>query len=455
MGDAGLSFAVAGIPAYVSAITFPYTVAAPTLMIASRLPKRKNFPLRCISCLAVLVLVSELYTYITDVLLTRNQELMQYLLYFLTSRFFCLFLLMGVSVKIIYSVGFWDALFCATTGYCLQHIQAKIDSIIMEFVITCDLFWLHETLINLLVATSVYALFYFLFLRKQKKVVSYEVNRIQAALAACVVGVNIFYNSFGIAYLSIIIDDLRAAGLETATADRLMIFIYVMSMLVAVLALALDFSTSSAKSLEVEKAALNQILEEGKRQYESEKCNTELISLKCHDLKHQLAAMKGKIYEEQIEELTETINIFDGSIKTGNEAIDVVLTQKNLYCERHGIRLTCLLDGENYHFIPIHELYALFNNAIDNAIEAVEKLPEEKRIISVTESVLGGLITLHIQNYFNGKLTYKAGMPQTDKEGEGHGYGVKSIKMIAEKNGGGISIKATDDTFTLSIFFSR
>ena len=453
MGDVDLSFAVAGLPAYVTAITFLYTVVAPTLMIASRLPKRKNFPLRYALCLAVLTLVSELFTYATEMLLKSDPELIQYILYFLTFKFFCTFLLTGVSVGLTFHVGFWDSLFCVTAGWCLQHIQAKIGAIFLEFIVKAELFWVHETLINLLIATSFYALFYVLFLRNLKQVASYAVSRIQVALAACVVGVNIFYNSFGIAYLSMIVLDLRGAGIEPTTANQLMIFIYVMSMLVAILALALEFSTSSTKHLEVEKEALNKILEEGKKQYEYEKRNTELINLKCHDLKHQLAAMKGKIYEEQIEELAETINIYDGNIKTGNEALDVVLAQKNLYCSHHGIRLTCLLNGENYNFIPLHELYALFNNAIDNAIEAVEKLPEEKRIISVTETISGRLITLHIENYFNGTLTYKDGLPQTDKEGDGHGYGVKSIKMIAEKNGGGISIKATEDTFTLSIFF--
>ncbi|MCM1086458.1 MAG: ATP-binding protein [Lachnospiraceae bacterium] len=454
MGDADLSFAVEGLPAYVSAITFLYTVVAPALMIANKLPKRSKFPLRCISCLAVLAFVSELFTCITDLLLQRNPDLIQYILYFLTFKFLYTFLLTCTSVQNIYNVGFWDALFCVTAGYCLQHMQAKIGAIIMEFVIKVELFWVYETLINLLIATLFYALFYFLFLRKQKKVASYAVSHGQVALAACVVGVNIFYNSFGIAYLSLIVYDLRTAGIETATADQLMIFIYIMSMLVAMLALALDFSTSFTRHLQVEKEALNKILEEGKKQYEYEKRNAELINLKCHDLKHQLASMKGKIYEEQIEELTEAINIYDGDIKTGNEALDVVLAQKSLYCSHHGIRLTCLLNGENYHFIPIHELYALFNNAIDNAIEAVEKLPEEKRIISVTETVSGGLINLRIENYFDGELNYKDGLPQTNKEGDGHGYGVKSIKMLAEKNGGGISIKATDDTFTLNIFFS-
>lgn len=454
MGDVNLSFAVGGLPAYVSAITFLYTVVAPTMMIASRQPKRNHFSLRCGLCLAVLILISELFTLTVDTLLKWDQELIQYILYFLTFKFFCTFLLTGIGVKMVYHTDFWGALFCITAGYCLQHIQAKIGAIIMEFIIKADMFWVVETLVNLSIASIFYALTYLVLLRKGERVISYSVNRIQVAVAACVVGVNIFYNSFGIAYLSQIELDMQAAGMDTALADKLMIFIYIMSMLVAILAFSLDIGISVNKRLSDEKAALNKILEEGMKQYEYEKSNIEAINLKCHDLKHQLAAMKGKIYEEQIEELSNVVTIYDDLIKTGNDALDVVLTQKSLYCRQHGIRLTCLLHGANYDFIPRHELYALFNNAIDNAIEAVEKLSEEKRIISVTEAVSVGVISLRVENFFDGRLNLKDGLPLTRKEGEGHGYGVKSIKMIAEKNGGGISVKANGETFTLNIFFS-
>lgn len=444
---------VMGVRGYIQAVTFLLTVFAPTILVAHGAPRRNRFALRFALCVVGLIVFFELFTLAMNFIFKNNSEMTSYILYFLTLKFFCTFVLCGVSIKIIYDVDAWTALFCVTAGYCLQHIQAKINSIIIEFILPFNLFWVYEILMNLTLEAILCALFYFFFLRKLGA--PHTVNHVQIVIAFCVVGVNIFYNSFGLSYLGMILVNLQSAGLETATADRLIIYMYIMSMMVAVLALALDFGMNINKRLEDEKESLNKILEEGKKQYEYEKKNMELINLKCHDLKHQLAAMKGKIYEEQIDELAETINIYDGAIKTGNDAIDVVLTQKSLYCGHHGIRLTCLLNGENYNFIPRHELYSLFNNALDNAIEAVEKLPEEKRIISVTENVSCGLTNMYVENYFNGELNLKEGLPQTDKKEEGHGYGMKSIRMIAEKNGGGISVKATDETFTLNLFFDR
>ena len=228
-----------------------------------------------------------------------------------------------------------------------------------------------------------------------------------------------------------------------------------MSMITAVLALLLNLNIGYSRHVEDERDNLKKIIEESKIQYESEKKNIELLNIKCHDLKHQFASMKGKIYEEQIDELSEIIDIYDGSVKTGNEALDVIITQKSLYCNQHGIRFTCLLNGENFNFISPHELYALFCNAIDNAIEAVEKVEEEKRIIKIIEQKTGGFLSVRIQNYYSGELNFKDGIPVSTKKEEGHGYGVKSMQMIAEKYGGGISASTNGELFILDIFVQK
>jgi hypothetical protein len=51
----------------------------------------------------------------------------------------------------------------------------------------------------------------------------------------------------------------------------------------------------------------------------------------------------------------------------------------------------------------------------------------------------------------------KDGIPQTSKlEEEGfHGFGMKSMAMIAEKYGGGLNVATDDDLFTLNVYFMR
>lgn len=426
-------------------------------MLASRTVRRKKFALRCILCLVGMFALMMLMTWM--IALLDGIGLSEYLIWFHSIKFLVVFMLSIVAVKICFDSDWWGALFCANAGYCVQHISAKISSIFEECCLKESYFvyrvhWSVATLVSMLIAAGVFIAFYFIYIRKIKKNTRFELtNKSQMLIATFVVGVTVVYNSFGIAYASGCIIQAEQNGLSTQLGYSSLIFVYIMSLLIAFLALLLNCGMRDNKRLSGEMDELKQLLDEGKRQYELEKRNIELINIKCHDLKHQLGAMKGKIYEEQIDELKDVIEIYDSSVKVGNEALDVVLTQKNLYCSQHGIRLTCLLNGKNYDFIPRHELYALFTNVIDNAIEAVEKLPEEKRVISITERAAKGFLTVRAENYYSGEIEFIGDLPASSKGSEGHGFGVRSMKLIAEKYGGGVSVNVDSDKFVLDIYF--
>ena len=114
-----------------------------------------------------------------------------------------------------------------------------------------------------------------------------------------------------------------------------------------------------------------------------------------------------------------------------------------LYCLNNKIRFTCLLDGTYLSFIPDHELYALFGNAVENAVTAVSGLEEEKKVISITSIVKGGFMNICITNYFDGSIMMRDGLPMS--ENDGHGFGVRSMRMIVEKYGGRISVTVKED----------
>ena len=64
----------------------------------------------------------------------------------------------------------------------------------------------------------------------------------------------------------------------------------------------------------------------------------------------------------------------------------------------------------------------------------------------------GSMLHIFIDNYFDGKLEFRNGFPVTSKEDKGyHGYGVKSMQMIAKKYGGDMRISVQNHTFSLQI----
>ena len=73
---------------------------------------------------------------------------------------------------------------------------------------------------------------------------------------------------------------------------------------------------------------LHQLWRQDRAQFESVKANMDVINMKCHDLKHILDKIEGKLTGEEAASLREAIQFYDANIKTGNEVLDVVLCEK-------------------------------------------------------------------------------------------------------------------------------
>ena len=188
-----------------------------------------------------------------------------------------------------------------------------------------------------------------------------------------------------------------------------------------------------------------------------QKENIKLINLKCHDLKHQINeyALKGKINQEFVKEIQETISIYDANINTGNEVLDIILTEKSLLCNEKGIVLTCMVSQCDLSFIKEGELYSFFGNILDNAINAVSLINnKEKRCIGVNVHQIEKFIAIKVDNYFSGEIDLSSdGLPITKKDTNYHGFGMQSIKMIVDKYNGTLNIEIDEDVFILNVIF--
>ena len=223
-----------------------------------------------------------------------------------------------------------------------------------------------------------------------------------------------------------------------------------------VMSLVVQFVLYRTVDLRMENTALNLIWQEERKQYELSKKTIDTINIKYHDLKHKLRDMR--LPEEEVESIQDAVRIYGSCIRTGSEALDVLLTENSLRCSEAGIRLTYMGNGADLGFMQTMDVYSLFGNAITNAVEAVEKLEDaEKKIIDIVSECRGELVSIHISNYFSGTLQIEDGLPKTSKTGEEgfHGYGMKSMKLIAEKYGGSLRASAEGDLFTLDIYLMK
>ena len=195
---------------------------------------------------------------------------------------------------------------------------------------------------------------------------------------------------------------------------------------------------------------MNELLREEKKQFERVKSNIDIINMKCHDLKHHLSDLEGKISSAELAELKSAIEIYDTSLKTGNDILDVVIYEKSLVCERENIRLTCLADGGALSFMSAAHIYSLIGNALDNAIEASLAVEQELRAIGLTVTHNHGLIEITVVNRFVGERDLAGDAVATSKaDSARHGYGVKSMKYIAAQYDGKLTLSAENGIFTV------
>ena len=231
-----------------------------------------------------------------------------------------------------------------------------------------------------------------------------------------------------------------------------------LSLLTCILVLYLCSKSIVESRLEKEVEYLEHTIKQSKQQYEISKDTIEMINVKCHDIKYQIRSLasSGNISEDELKKLENSVQIYDSKFETGNQMLNILLWEKSSYCEQNGITFSCMIDGENFAFMDSGDLYCLFGNLIDNALEAVTKIKDvNKRVIHLSAKRRGNLVLIDEDNYFAGKLEFEDGLPLTSKDDKKyHGFGTRSLKIIAHKYGGEFSASSNNNIFRVSIILT-
>ena len=356
------------------------------------------------------------------------------------TAFWCgaLFLVSALLVWAIHEVRLREAVYCAACAYLMEHLAYCVR-------ILCGLFLPERAMESgawgyWLVHIAIYGAVYLLFARQMIQDGSL-VATAQESLAltlftlAMVVGMSLVASSY---------------QFETPHA------VYASFCCVAVL--YGQVKQQREVKFQSELALQRQMWSVHKAQYEMSRESIDIINRKCHDLKHQVAALKHirdpKRQDEVIDSLQSSVMIYDAVVETGNEILDTVLTEKSLICSKHEIALSCIAAGKQLAFIDPVDLYTLVGNALDNAIEATLPLPAAERLIRLRVQEKAGLVFLQIENPYCGTLELRDGLPLTHKEDkQNHGYGLKSIRDIGEKYHGFLKLKTENRQFVLILTF--
>ena len=232
-------------------------------------------------------------------------------------------------------------------------------------------------------------------------------------------------------------------------------FLYISQMLCIVI-LYLQNEMFKKSAMREELAIMNMLWKNKSEQYELSKENIALINQKSHDLKHQIRALRKlnkEEFDKYLDEMEDSVQIYESIVKTGNDVFDTILSEKSLYCQKREIKVSCVADGSQMEFIDTVDLYAILGNALDNAIEAVEKFQEpEKRQIDVMIHRQQNFLVMNFINPVQEKLVFEDEFPITTKgDRQFHGFGLRSIFHFVKKYDGYVNISDEDGCFSLKI----
>ena len=113
------------------------------------------------------------------------------------------------------------------------------------------------------------------------------------------------------------------------------------------------------------------------------------------------------------------------------------------------------MDDVDLSFIHLADLYAILGNALDNAIEYVQTQSDQNmRTISLRITKSFQFIGIQVANPYTGVVLSSDELPKSRKDDPyNHGFGLRSIRYLAEKYGGTMEFSTAGNMFTLQLMF--
>lgn len=199
------------------------------------------------------------------------------------------------------------------------------------------------------------------------------------------------------------------------------------------------------------------MIETLKRQYsyyQDKQKDDERVKSIYHDMKNHLLVLENKENTEETQKMAKTlreqIEDYEEYTHTGNDFLDVIIKDKTRIAKEKNIDFIVAIDFKDIDFIEPLDISTIFGNALDNAIEGVEKLPEEKRVVFIKAGKVNDFLSIVIENNYDSKIKLE-NKKTTKKDTFLHGYGIQNIKNAVEKYNGTCTITKENEKFILKI----
>ena len=173
-----------------------------------------------------------------------------------------------------------------------------------------------------------------------------------------------------------------------------------------------------------------------------------------HDMKQYTASISALIkagkYDaaaQLLDRQSDTLSKVETIIDVENDFVNAILNTKLTYAKSAGIDVICSIE-KNISGIDGMDMCDLLGNMLDNGISAAGSCSPELRLIEVRISSVGSRLSVLVRNSIPASvLNDNPTLKSTKTDSMEHGFGVKTIRAIAEKYGGSVDFYEEDLTF--------
>lgn len=418
------------------------------ILFTYKLNKKSYFIIRIISSIIIVVALETLLCY----LLRKIEPANNYFLRITVSTLFFLgaIVLMTCALINCYHVNILEAFFFVIAAYSLEHFSNAAKTILLYFInmmVSINLSnilsnFIFNYLLKMLIAFAVF----FFFLKKY--LMKFQPNEMIDKRVLIISTINVV--------ICLLLSQYKNFGNGSDTnkfTNQVICNIY--AMFGCFLCLYLQFAYILEIKLKNDNHMLDVLFKEQNKANQLSKENIDLINVKFHDLKKQLRRIEENSTlvsnPELLNDLKNTVSIYDAFVKTGNGAIDTVLMNSYLTSLKNKIDFTYFVDGETLNYFESTDVVSLFDNLLDNAFEAVMKEEISNRVIHLQVYKEKQMAFINIRNYCSKKPKFVHGLPITTADPKDHGYGMKSINRTVNKYNGNLRCIWKDKNFNIKI----
>lgn len=395
------------------------------IVFTLNLKRRNNFILRAVLGILVFLILS---------IVVPN-----YIARYISGLFsLVIFLLSLCLCKFCFENRFRDILFCCVGAQLTQNLSFNVERLIWQPFADSGstVLWLT---VSILTTAAVYTACYFLFAK-----------RLEDEPGTGMDSRGIYLFSVTAALFTYVMQYL----FQIYEIDHLWI-IRPPLVLCCICGLCVQFEWVALAGRKEENQLLERMMKQEHRQYEITKNSIDMINMKAHDLKHQITRIRniGSGDDLELNSIESIIEQYEMNIITGNTTLDVIAAEKQLLCQKNHIKLNVMAEGSALSFLKPADIAALFGNALDNAVECECQIGDrDKRCIFLDVHKKGNLLTIRVENYCPFQKDFVDGFPVTSKsDASNHGFGIRSIRYIAEKYDGTVQAGIRGSLFILSV----